>query len=237
MLEQERIEKEGYYLGEEMEEIKEPDEPPYYPPGAPNPAVHAKTKKKKKLKKSKSKSVVDNKEHYPQRPGKAVRDLNGILSRIKKSPKPKQLAAWVLSAKGLYKKLSVVDRPIDKKIESEIAYAAYIAERLAVIQEEAFYVVTALKDHKLELLDQLSSIHNTIVYCRHCKYETKRHLDFCPTCGRQQSYFLDTVSRNESMQLKTSDTKSIENNEISLVMDNVVDVSGMEKVEDGVDSN
>ena len=75
------------------------DDEPYRPEGAPNPALHPHLKPKK---------AVVKKTH----PGLKLRAMNGVLARLKKSSKPKQLSALVMMAKGLHKTLSVVDRPI-----------------------------------------------------------------------------------------------------------------------------
>ena len=43
------------------------------------------------------------------------------------------------------------------------------------------------------------------LYCRFCKYETKSHLDFCPTCGHKQAYFLkEKPSMTDKMDLAIS---------------------------------
>ena len=81
----------------ELEE--EEDDEPYRPDGAPNPALHPHLKPRK---------AVVKKLH----PGLKLRAMNGVLARLKKSPKPKQLSALVMMAKGLHKTISVVDKPI-----------------------------------------------------------------------------------------------------------------------------
>ena len=177
-------------------ELEEEDDEPYLPATAPNPAVHPHLKPRKKPVK---------KEH----PGLKLRAVNQVLARLKKSPKPKQLAALVMAAKGLHKTLSVVDRPVSRKANAEIAYAQFIAERLAVLQDTAFFAVMALKDKRNALLDKLTQFSGKPLYCPYCKYETKAHLAYCATCGRKQGLFLRERPPKFATSGKSPSTESL----------------------------
>ena len=61
---------------------------------------------------------------------------------------------------------------------------------LLVVQEEAFHTMMKYHDEQKITVAKLTENSGKPLYCRFCKYETKPHLDFCPTCGRRQAYFL-----------------------------------------------
>ena len=124
-----------------------------------------------------------------ERPGGAERALNGVLNRIKNSQKPKQLAANVIRAKGLYKQISVVDKVIDSEVNTELEYALYLSTQLSNLTEEVLQNARKNEDKKKEIIDNLTKMTGVPIFCRYCKVKTQRHLDFCPTCGKVQVFY------------------------------------------------
>ena len=157
---------------------------------------NCKKMKKKKGKNNKienKKSEDENENKNENKPGGAVgvkeRALNGILHRIKNSAKPKLLAANVIRAKGLYRQVSVVDKVIDSEANSELEYAGYISTQLNALTEEVLQHVRKTEDKKKIIMDKLTKNSGVSVFCKHCKNETQRHLDYCPTCGKLQVFY------------------------------------------------
>lgn len=115
-------------------------------------------------------------------------NLKSLMRMIAKSKKPKLLTALLLRAKVLYESSSVVDRAVDPEVAKEIEYCSWLVERLAEVSEKAFLEVQKGKDAKLKVLKKLLREGPQIVHCAYCKHETKRHLQFCKTCGRPQVF-------------------------------------------------
>jgi hypothetical protein len=114
------------------------------------------------------------------------RKLRFVANMIRKSDKPRHLVAFLVRAKNLYKTNSVVDAPIDPGAVQEIEYAQWLSERFAELIEWASHAARDNRDSKLKLVQKLKAKGEKKVYCAFCKRETRRHLDFCPTCGKQQ---------------------------------------------------
>lgn len=140
-------------------------------------------------KNGKSAADILPKNKKTERPGGAERALNGILNRIKNSQKPKQLAANVLRAKGLYKQISVVDKVIDSDVNTELEYALYLSTQLSNLTEEVLQNFRRNEDRKKQIIDSLTTQTGVPIFCTYCKNKTVRHLDFCPTCGKVQVFY------------------------------------------------
>ena len=121
---------------------------------------------------------------------------------IRNSPKPVHLNSFLIRARVLYKQTSVVDKPMDKVILEELDYAAWLAERIAAVLDNVEQKLLARRDHKKEVVNKLTAKSGMRVFCQHCKRETKRHLEFCPTCGKPQVQFdtIDTVNATPAIK-------------------------------------
>jgi hypothetical protein len=108
---------------------------------------------------------------------------------IRNSPKPIHLSSFLIRARALYKQTSVVDKPMDKVILEELDYAAWLVERMASVTDATEQRLMERRDHKRKVVDQLTANSGARVFCVHCKRETKRHLEYCPTCGKPQVVF------------------------------------------------
>lgn len=109
-----------------------------------------------------------------------------MANMIRKSDKPRHLVGFLVRARALYEPSSVVDAPSDPGAVKEIEYAIWLSERLAEIIEGAENVARQSKDSKFTLIQKLKAKGEKLVYCRFCTRETRRHLDYCPTCGKKQ---------------------------------------------------
>jgi hypothetical protein len=68
-------------------------------------------------------------------------------------------------------------------IMQELRYALYFCQDYWDKYNEA------LKAEETNLAMSIAmQNHNKQYFCPHCKRETKRHLDFCPTCGKRQLF-------------------------------------------------
>jgi hypothetical protein len=121
------------------------------------------------------------------------RQITAAKVAIRNSPKPVHLNSFLIRAKVLYKQSSVVDKPLDRVVQEELEYATWLAERIASVTDEAEGLLLSRRDAKRQLVDKLTENSGMRVFCQHCKRETKRHLEYCPTCGKPQVLF-DTVS-------------------------------------------
>ncbi|RYG65258.1 hypothetical protein EON64_12300 [archaeon] len=115
--------------------------------------------------------------------------LNRVLLKIRNSPKCVHMNAFLLRAKALYKPTSIVDKPMEPQVLEELEYASWLSIRLGEVQDQAENMLRKRRDHKLQIVDKLSAATGQPVYCRHCGRETKKHLDFCATCGKPQIVF------------------------------------------------
>ena len=61
------------------------------------------------------------------------RDIKLVCRMIRKSEKPKQLTAFLIRAKALYKHTSVMDKPFENGVDQELEYVSWLAEQLAAI--------------------------------------------------------------------------------------------------------
>lgn len=130
------------------------------------------------------------------------RQKAAIELQIRNSPKPVHLSSFLIRAKVLYKQTSVVDKPMDKVVHEELQYASWLVERMASITDVTEQKLLERRDKKRDLVEKLTANSGMRVFCQHCKRETKRHLEFCPTCGKPQVQF-DTVSLLENASTKT----------------------------------
>ena len=122
---------------------------------------------------------------------------------IRNSPKPIHLSSFLIRAKALYQQTSVVDKPMDKVIWEELDYASWLAERMAAVTNATEQRLVERRDYKRQLVSQLTINSGMQVFCQHCKRETKRHLEFCPTCGKPQVQF-DTIGMIENGSVSPS---------------------------------
>ena len=116
---------------------------------------------------------------------------------IRNSPKTVHLSSFLIRAKVLYKQTSVVDKPMDKVVLEELDYASWLVEQMTGVIDRTEQRLLERRDNKREVVGRLTVNSGQRVFCQHCKRETKRHLEFCPTCGKPQVQF-DTVSMLES---------------------------------------
>lgn len=114
--------------------------------------------------------------------------MNYAMTKIRTSPKLKHLNAFLIRAKGLYVVSSVVDKPLHAAVEEELNYASWISEQVAVIIDRAEILERANQKAKKEMVAKFRKAASEPVHCKHCNHETKRHLEFCPTCGKRQIY-------------------------------------------------
>jgi hypothetical protein len=106
-----------------------------------------------------------------------------MANMIRKSDKPRHLAAFLLRAKALYAPESLVDAPHDPNALKEIDYADWMTVRFHKIIEHASHEGREVRDKRLDIVLKLRAKGEKKVFCPSCFRETRRHLDFCPTCG------------------------------------------------------
>lgn len=117
-----------------------------------------------------------------------MRAVERAMNNIRQWPKLPQLAALLIRAKALHEASSSVDRPMHGQVMEEIVYAQWLAARLAEVSEQAEHRQRERKDNKLALVQKLAAKSGLPVNCRYCQRSTKRHLDFCPNCGKPQVF-------------------------------------------------
>jgi len=138
------------------------------------------------------------------------RQLRKAMLAVKNSPKIDHLNSFVIRAKALYKQVSVVDKPLNEgdgnsvirqfrfyyfllssiAVEAELEYAAWVASRLAEARDRTHSFFLQREDKKQALLRELKPTDTgEPLLCRLCGRPTKRHLEFCPTCGKRQLFF------------------------------------------------
>jgi hypothetical protein len=110
------------------------------------------------------------------------------IMTVRNSPKPTHLDSFIIRARGLYKVVSVVDRPMDQVVLEELEYASWLAERMGEIRDKSEELLLARRDAKLTIVDKLTEKSGQQAFCRYCKRETQRHLEYCPTCGKPQIF-------------------------------------------------
>ena len=116
-----------------------------------------------------------------------------VAMQARNSSKPKHLVAFLIRAKALFKQVSVVDIPIDQKIQKELEYASWLAEQIATIVQLAETRVVAQRDAQVKHTEKLLAKSKGKVYCTNCKRETKRNYEFCKICGKRQIFLLDRL--------------------------------------------
>ena len=72
-------------------------------------------------------------------------------------------------------------------------YAQWLSTQFAALVDKAEVYLLDKKDKKKELINKLTMKSGEVVYCQYCKRQTKKHLQYCPTCGKQQIMFLTEV--------------------------------------------
>ncbi|KAJ1415988.1 hypothetical protein B484DRAFT_401290 [Ochromonadaceae sp. CCMP2298] len=117
------------------------------------------------------------------------RQTHAAMVAVRNSPKPIHLNAFLIRARALYRPTSVVDKPMEQGALEELAYAAWLAERLAEVCSGAERTLVERRDNKRGLIEKMTEQAGARLACSHCHRETKRHLDFCATCGKPQVTF------------------------------------------------
>jgi hypothetical protein len=116
------------------------------------------------------------------------RAISKALRAIRSSDKPKQLSALVSRAKALYKPASVLDRPMDAKVQSELTRAIEQTTIFAELTSDATFTGMSEAAAKRALREELSRKSKRQLFCWYCKHETQRHLEFCAICGKKQLF-------------------------------------------------
>jgi len=116
------------------------------------------------------------------------RGMHLLLLRIRNSPKPKHLASFLIRAKALFKRVSVVDKVLNPDIDTELAYMQWISERMSELLEMSAPEVQAKKDKKKEVLEEIYANAGDQYFCPKCGVETKKELDYCKNCGKRQTW-------------------------------------------------
>lgn len=112
--------------------------------------------------------------------------INFALSKIRTSPKVKHMNAFLVRAKGLYERTSVVDIPMDEAVHEELNYCEWLAARIAEVTVDAEAAEAENQRVKKDMVAKFRQAASEALFCKYCNNETKRHLDYCPTCGKQQ---------------------------------------------------
>ena len=116
------------------------------------------------------------------------RAISKALRALRESEKPKQLSALALRAKSLFKQTSVLDKPLDLSVQTTLDEASSKSENLASILSTATDTGIMEIHSRRVLLDSLSEKSRQSLICWNCKHETRRHHEFCPTCGKKQLF-------------------------------------------------
>jgi len=105
--------------------------------------------------------------------------------RVLNSPKPKHMTSFAIRAKALFKRQSVMDKPMNQEQHDQIAYMDWLAERLTEMANIGMDLKRARQAKKKETVEWLEANGGKIYICPKCKRRTQRHLDFCPSCGKR----------------------------------------------------
>jgi hypothetical protein len=89
-------------------------------------------------------------------------------------------------AKGLYERTSVVDVPMDEVIHEELNYCEWLAARIAEVTVDAEAAEAENQRVKKAMVAKFRQAASEPIYCKYCNNETKRHHEYCATCGRKQ---------------------------------------------------
>jgi rubrerythrin len=73
-------------------------------------------------------------------------------------------------------------------VHQEIEYATWISARMAELIMKAEELKRLRKEEQKVAVKKLAKKKEKLL-CVYCDRETKRHLEFCPTCGKQQVTF------------------------------------------------
>jgi hypothetical protein len=144
-----------------------------------------------------------------------------VAIQARNSSKPKHLVAFLIRAKGLYKQTSVLDEPIHPKIQQELEYCTWLAERISSMVEFAERHLVLQRDAQAFHKKKLLAISGGKVYCSNCKFETKRNLEYCKNCGKRQIFLLDNLEdsvaqgHDESAALSKSEVFALQFNAAS----------------------
>lgn len=125
------------------------------------------------------KAVADNDSHQQR----------SLLMKFLHSSKPKQLTSFLIRAKALYQVVSVIDQPMNVDIYKELDYASWLAARMADMLALAEAMMKDRKQERKVAKEQMMNKAKEQLFCSNCKRETKRHLEFCPHCGKKQFFF------------------------------------------------
>lgn len=112
-----------------------------------------------------------------------------IIMTICNSSKPKHLTSFLIRAKILFQSSSVVDQPLHVTVHQEIEYATWISARMADLLMKGEELKRNRKVEKSAMVKKLTAKKKEKLLCIYCERETKRHLEFCATCGKQQVTF------------------------------------------------
>lgn len=113
---------------------------------------------------------------------------NFALRQIRKSDKPKHLAAFLIRAKVAFDAVSVVDAPINSQIKEELDYAEWLTKVIADSLVKAEVQAGIAKEHKSKMIAQFGQTEVKQLFCPNCKRETKKELAFCANCGKRQVF-------------------------------------------------
>lgn len=112
-------------------------------------------------------------------------EIRLIVLQVLNSPKPKHLNSFLLRATALFKSSSVVDIPMNQTEKQEIEYARWLVARMHELAEQGSDIIALRKEHKKAAVTALTNQPVKMVACRFCGRESRRNLDFCPTCGHR----------------------------------------------------
>lgn len=116
------------------------------------------------------------------------KDVEKILIKIAQSPTPYHLTSFLLRAKELYKRTAISDKIMDRNIIEELEYISEVNKVIKELCDQGHVYIIKKHDKIGEFFTEFTEKRNVVVYCRYCKRETQKHLDFCPNCGKPQVF-------------------------------------------------
>lgn len=96
-------------------------------------------------------------EYYSARDKGDEKKKRVVIKKIIDSSKPKQLTAFLMRAKALYKQTSVVDKPIEAIVVQELEYASWMTTELSRLMNEGEDLRRRDQKGKIGALDKLLS--------------------------------------------------------------------------------
>ena len=118
------------------------------------------------------------------------REMHKITLRVLNSDKPKHLASFLIRAKAYFRKVSVIDHPLNEDEHAEMKLMQFISERMTEMRETAAAVIQVKNAQKFHHVNKLEEKHSSKYgkqyFCVKCGNELQRHIDFCPLCGKRQ---------------------------------------------------